>query len=96
VEIEVNYSTVGAGADGLGLANRDLLQRLEELVGMARSVAEGWTGEAKIAFDANMRVISEELLNIGTVVGQTGGALSNSVASYHAQDRRSAGRILGT
>ncbi|WP_326596226.1 WXG100 family type VII secretion target [Streptomyces sp. NBC_01803] len=92
--LSVNYAALGAGSEGMSRTERELLNRMEELQASLRQVAAGWEGEAMRAFDANMRVLNEELDKLRMVLAQTGNQLSNAIGDYQRTDRAGA-RLLG-
>ncbi|ARQ68174.1 WXG100 family type VII secretion target [Streptomyces marincola] len=92
-DISVRYAALSGGSEGLSAEEQAFLARLEALQAALRWMAEGWTGNAATAFDANMRVFSEELEKLRVVLGQTGNALDTAGMSYRAVDVRGAGRF---
>jgi WXG100 family type VII secretion target len=94
-DINVNYAALQAASEQSRQVTNNLVTRLDDLQANLRHVATGWHGESMKAFDANMRVFSQELEKLRVVQGNTGNSVGNAQAAYHSQDNRSANRIMG-
>ncbi len=92
-DFSLSYAALSGGSEGLTAEERALLDRLEALRAALNWASAGWTGEAASAFDANMRVFSEELDKLRVVLGMTGNALDTAGMNYRAVDLRNANRM---
>ncbi|MFB7898492.1 WXG100 family type VII secretion target [Streptomyces xiamenensis] len=83
----VNYASLSSGSEGVQAVARRLNELLEEIEAAQVKVLEGWTGEAKQAFDVNMRVVRQELIKLSSVSQAFGNALNNTGIGYMNADR---------
>ncbi|MBL1068302.1 WXG100 family type VII secretion target [Streptomyces sp. 7-21] len=93
MNINVQYSALDSGAERMNTVAGNLVERLETLQSGLRSVASGWTGEAKLAFEENMRLFTTELDKLRVIQANTATSVSNASAGYAATDRYNARRF---
>jgi ESAT-6 family protein len=95
MSINVRYGALDMGAEQIRTVTGNLVERLDSLQASLRSVAAGWDGEAKQAFEVNMNAFTTELDKLRVVQSNTGTSMSNARAAYQGQDHRNASRIMG-
>ncbi|WP_052852112.1 WXG100 family type VII secretion target [Streptomyces avicenniae] len=91
----VRYESLFTGSEGLNAQERALLEKLGELRSELIHTAEGWSGEAKRAFDVNIGVFEEATLQFGAILGRTGNQLAEASAGYFHADTRASRAIQG-